>query len=103
MPVITLDRLTDVFDNVTMMNEELRYTGSKIGGVLFEQGRRQDWLASKVGVTPATVNRWIRGNRSLDHTNASRVADALGVPFYLIFNEPIGSFLQPEGRKVEAA
>ncbi len=79
-----------------MINNDLRYTGSRIGGVLSEQGRRQDWLAFRVGVTPATVNRWIRGTRSMDHTSASRVADALGVPFYLLFDVPIGTLSVPK-------
>jgi len=86
-----------------MKNNDLRFTGSNIGRVLNEQGRRQDWLAGKVGVTPATVNRWIKGSRSLDHGSAIRVADALGVPFFLLFDEPIGSFLGHQVTEVRAA
>ncbi|MGB3329184.1 MAG: helix-turn-helix transcriptional regulator [Thermomicrobiales bacterium] len=80
-----------------MMMNDLRYTGTKIGDVLAEQGRRQDWLAAQVGVKPATVNRWIRGSRQLDRANAERVASALGVPFSLLFLSPIGDTPSPEG------
>lgn len=86
-----------------MMNTELRFTGTKIGEVLHEQGRRQDWLAAKVGVTPATVNRWIRGSRSVDQISAQRISAALGVPFFLLFKEPIGYESSLEGSEKDAA
>ena len=82
-----------------MITTDLRYTGTKIGQVLSEQGRRQDWLAAKVGVSPATVNRWIRGSRSVDQSSAQRIAATLGVPFFLIFEEPIGYDSSPKGDK----
>jgi len=73
-----------------MTEKGLRYTGTKIRETLHAQGRRQDWLAFQLGVSPATVNRWIKGGRSIDHTNAVKVAQILGVPFFLLFESPIG-------------
>lgn len=71
-----------------------RYTGTKIGEVLAEQGRRQDWLAAQIGVTPATVNRWIKGTRLMNHASAVLVSSTLGVDFSLLFSVPLGTNLE---------
>jgi len=86
-----------------MTKSSPRYTGTKIGDVLTEQGRRQDWLAAQVGVKPATVNRWIKGSRQIDRVNAERVAAALGVPFFSLFEFPIGNHSFREGNPGVAA
>lgn len=79
-----------------MRNIEPRYSGCKIKTVLEDQGRRQDWLAAKLHVTPATVNRWIHGTRTLDRVQATKVSDALGVPFSLLFELPKGNEAIPK-------
>jgi transcriptional regulator with XRE-family HTH domain len=77
------------------MNNTPRYSGTRIKTVLDDQGRRQDWLAAKVDVTPATVNRWIHGTRTLDFQQAMKVSNALGVPFSLMFELPKGNRSMP--------
>lgn len=78
-----------------MRNTTHRYAGTKIKVVLDEQGRRQDWLADQVGVAPATVNRWIKGSRTVDVRNAQKIAAVLGVPLFLLFDVPIGTQHDP--------
>src|SRR5690606_30731627 len=98
--VIMLDRYSNRHYNSAMRNSTERYTGTKIGMVLREQGRRQDWLATRIGVTPATVNRWIHGTRSIDRKDAVKVAAVLDVPFSLLFDMPIGIVRTPKGKAV---
>jgi len=79
-----------------MIERDLRYTGTKIRETLEAQGRRQDWLAAQIGVSPAAVNRWIKGSRSVDHANALKISQILGVPFFLLFDVPIGTTNVPQ-------
>jgi hypothetical protein len=79
-----------------------RLSGVPIKKVLDAQGRRQDWLANQLSVSPATVNRWIRGNRTLDVRTGERVAAVLGVPFVLLWNMPNGIDSMP-GQHVQEA
>lgn len=62
---------------------------SNLEAVLAEQGRRKDWLAIEVGVSPATVTRIVTGTRGADEAVAQRIAKALGVPLFLLFELPI--------------
>jgi len=71
-----------------MKNFSDRLDGTRIGQVLDMQGRRQDWLAAKIGVSPAAVNRWIRGQRKIDVETARKVASALDTPFFMLFDIP---------------
>jgi transcriptional regulator with XRE-family HTH domain len=85
-----------------MKDTTSRYTGTKIREVLRQQGRRQDWLAEQLGVTPATVNRWIHGSRSVDPASARRVSEILDVPFYLLFDVPTGTIIGHIGSETAA-
>ncbi len=66
------------------MNETTHFTGTKIKAILTAQGRRQDWLASQVGVATSTVSRWMSGELPIRKEHAEKVASALGVPFFLV-------------------
>jgi transcriptional regulator with XRE-family HTH domain len=74
-----------------------RFTGTRIRSVLEFQGRRQDWLADQVGISRATLNLAIKGERTLGADAAEKIATALGVPFVLLFESPIGDDLIPTG------
>lgn len=52
---------------------------------LSEQGRRQDWLAGVVGVTPEHLNRVLQGKLPATREFRTKVARALGVPERLLF------------------
>jgi lambda repressor-like predicted transcriptional regulator len=46
--------------------------------VLEADGRRQDWLAARVGASPAEMSRWVNGlHEPIDPTKAA-IAEALG-------------------------
>jgi transcriptional regulator with XRE-family HTH domain len=72
-----------------------RFTATKIGTVLAEQGRRQDWLAEQVGVSGAALNRWIKGRRTIDRATAERIAAVLDVDLLLLIDVPKGSCHEP--------
>lgn len=46
--------------------------------VLREDGRRQDWLAAKVGVSDSHMSLIVRGQRHCSDDLAERIAKALG-------------------------
>ena len=73
-----------------------RLSGTKIGDVLATQGRRQDWLAEQIGVSPAALNRWIRGTRTVDLETARSIARVLDTDFFLLFDVPTGTHLVHE-------
>ena len=79
-----------------MMNHTARYTGTKMGQLLLSRGIRFDWLAAQVGVSKATVTRWVNGSRTIGRSHAERAAEVLGVPFDLLFESPIGDSSEPE-------
>ncbi|WP_138443553.1 helix-turn-helix domain-containing protein [Sinomonas susongensis] len=46
---------------------------------LLEHDMTQEDLAEKLGTTPATLNRYIKGHRSMPMSTFFKVADALGL------------------------
>jgi transcriptional regulator with XRE-family HTH domain len=53
--------------------------------ILENEGRKQSWLASRVGVDPATVWAWVHGLHDPDPDLAKLVAAALDRPVEEIF------------------
>jgi transcriptional regulator with XRE-family HTH domain len=91
MLVILLDRIPNWDYPYPMKDYSRPVDGNKIKLVLDEQGRRQEWLAARLGVTPTTVNRWLKGKRRIDMASANRIAQELNVPlFFLMSDIPIG-------------
>lgn len=52
---------------------------------LSEQGRRQDWLADRIGMTPEHTNRVLQGKLPATADFRVKVARVLGVPERLLF------------------
>ena len=53
---------------------------NKIGDVLRDQGRTNQWLANQLGVNYVTVSRWVRNTQQPGLETLYRVANVLGVP-----------------------
>jgi transcriptional regulator with XRE-family HTH domain len=68
------------------MRDEPRYNASRLAQCLRDQGRKQRWLAEKIGTHESLVSEWVNGRRSIGQRRAQQVADALGIPFYLLFD-----------------
>mgnify|MGYP000213596759 CR=1 FL=1 len=47
--------------------------------LLDERGLRHSWVASRIGVSPATLSNALRGRRRLRADAAQRLAELLGV------------------------
>ena len=45
--------------------------------LLLEEGRKQAWLARKLGVSPSEVNRWVRGLHVPEERTRRRIAQLL--------------------------
>ena len=52
--------------------------------ILEEQGRRQDWLAKQVGVSPSNVTRWCNGTLPIGEEYLDKIALALDIPLFLL-------------------
>lgn len=55
--------------------------------VLLEEGRKQSWLAEKVGVDQPTLSRIVRGLHC-DAETRTKIADALGREVQELWPEP---------------
>lgn len=62
-----------------------RYVSSNLGTVLTEQGRKQKWLAQRVGVSESLIAKVIAGDRSVNARLAGRIAQELNIPLFLLF------------------
>lgn len=62
-----------------------RYRSTNLALVIREQGRFQKWLAQQLGVSESFVSKVVLGHRTLGRVQAERVAQILGVPFFVLF------------------
>jgi transcriptional regulator with XRE-family HTH domain len=72
-------------------NGSPRFNGRKLAAVIREQGRRQDWLAARAGISEALLSRLLRGERNVSEDVARRLAYALDVPFFVAFDLSVES------------
>ena len=66
-----------------------RYTpNTKLRSVLDEQGRKRAWLARKAGVSESLIRFLLADppKRTVGEPVAERIALALGVPLFLVFD-----------------
>lgn len=62
-----------------------RYRSTNLAAVIKQQGRFQRWLALQLGVSESMVSKVALGQRTLSRFHAERVAQLLGVPFFVLF------------------
>ncbi len=62
-----------------------RYLATHLGDVMEAQGRKQRWLAERIGVSGGYVSLIIAGERTVDRATGERIATLLDVPFFLLF------------------
>ena len=75
-----------------------RYVATaNLDAVLIAQGRKQSWLAERLGVSGSLLCLIIGGTKTVDHARGQQIADALGVPFRLLFK------LRPRSESVAGA
>jgi transcriptional regulator with XRE-family HTH domain len=53
--------------------------------VLDEQGRKRRWLAERIGVSESLISKLLAGKHTIDQEQGERIASALGVPFFVLF------------------
>jgi len=53
--------------------------GAKLSRLMDEQGRRGDWVATKLGVSQATVSLWRNGKQPIPWYWVRPLAEVLGV------------------------
>jgi len=75
-----------------------RYRATHLGDVLESQGRKQRWLAERIGVSGGYVSLIVAGERTVDRATGERIAALLDVPFFLLFalGSPSNTFSQRE-------
>jgi len=55
--------------------------------MMVHQGRRKDWLARELGVSPSYVTKLLNGKRRWTPALREKASDAFGVPETLLFLE----------------
>ncbi len=73
------------------MEQRTRYQSTNLDRVLADQGRKQRWLARRVGVSESLVSMLISGERTISADMAERIAAALDVPLFLLFELSVSS------------
>lgn len=63
-----------------------RYQATHLKTILSDQGRKQAWLATKVGISPRLLAYIVSNERTASESVAERIALALGVPLFLVFD-----------------
>jgi transcriptional regulator with XRE-family HTH domain len=74
-----------------------RYVATHLGAVLESQGRKQCWLAGRIGVSGGYISLIIAGERTVDRATGERIAALLGVPFFLLFTIGQQSYFISQG------
>lgn len=79
------------------MSTTERFYATNLGRTMVSQGRRQTWLAEKLGVHRSLITHIVVGRRTVDRPTAERIAELLDVPFFVLFdlstdkkNDPVG-------------
>lgn len=67
------------------MSTEERYDATLLAKYLRDQGRKQRWLAERIGTHESLVSEWVNGRRTIGRRRAEQVAQVLNLPFYLLF------------------
>jgi transcriptional regulator with XRE-family HTH domain len=67
------------------MDKQPRFRATNLELTMKQQGRRGDWLAREIGYTPSYVSHVMKGRRFMDHADAVKVSELLGVPFSVLF------------------
>ena len=67
-------------------DDNRRYVATHLGAVLECQGRKQRWLAERIGVSGGYVSLIISGERTVDREQGEQIAALLDVPFFLLFS-----------------
>src|SRR3954453_6864269 len=85
-----------------------RYVATaNLAAVLEVQGRKQAWLARRLGISTSLLCLIIGGAKTVDRARGQQIADALGVPFRLLFKLRKGSNMIPDanagGRPISVA
>lgn len=79
------------------MNTTTRYRATELGTVIAQQGRTRQWLAKQAIVHPSLITHLIAGRRTVSEPVAVRIAVALGVPLFLVFELSEDTVLSPQG------
>lgn len=82
---------------------EARWRATELGQTLRTQGRRQNWLASQVGISQSFMSLIIQGERTVGQGTAERMAFILGVPLRMLFELSVESETMPVERETVAA
>ena len=63
-----------------------RYVATaNLAAILEAQGRKQAWLAGRLGISTSLLCLIIGGVKTADRARGQQIADTLGVPFGLLF------------------
>ena len=77
------------------MRKQTGVTATHLKAVLEHQGVPQAWLAEQIGVDGTTMNKVVKGTRTLPPAKAKEVADLLRLPVGLLFAFPTGTTFVP--------
>ncbi len=73
------------------MDTTHRYRATALAAVIEAQGRTKEWVAGKGEIHPSLLTHVLAGRRTLGEEAATRIAKALGMPPFLVFELSVAS------------
>lgn len=73
-----------------------RFRTNNLGAVIEAQGRTKRWVALQAGFSESMLGHVIAGRKAIVRERADRIAAALGVPFFVIWESADGDKKNPE-------
>lgn len=77
------------------MDESTQFRATGLHDTLRTQGRKARWLAEKAGVSESLLSHAMKGRRTVNATAANRIAELLGVPFFVLWELSDGDKSSP--------
>lgn len=85
------------------MSESTQFRATGLHDTLKTQGRKARWLAQKAGISESLLCHAMKGRRTVNATAANRIAELLGVPFFVLWKLSDGDQNSPSENGEQAA
>ncbi len=94
-----LDRVRRGWYDVHMSERRVRATN--LEAVILSQGRTKRWVADHAGFSQGMLSHLLAGRKTISIDAAERIAAALGVPFFVLFESAEADIMATEVAREE--
>lgn len=80
-----------------------RFVTTNLNAIIEGQGRTKRWVASKAGFSESMLGHVLAGRKTIGRESAEKIATALGVPFFVLFESTDVNVSASHGNDLEKA